>query len=298
MQLLHALDQFVAAKRATGRAPTTISWYEIQLKCFLDWLPPEEASDLQPATIEAYYIHLAERLQPASVRGAHRALSAFLAWCKKRRLIATNPLLDVEPPHVPKRTRARTTPDDYRTLVDSIDGDDWVGLRDRLLIQTLFLSGIRVAELVALKLEDYDTRAKVLIIRRRKGGGDHTVPLLEPIAKALVAYTYNRPAYPTSEVFLASAGGGDRPDGVLTTNGVRHRLTALCRRAGIARLTPHKFRHGLARYMLDQGADMALIQRILGHERMSTTSEIYAVWDNLPAVASQYEQVMSQLRKR
>ena len=85
---------------------------------------------------------------------------------------------------------------------------------------------------------------------------------------------------------------------MLTTSGVRHRLTQLCRVAGIKRVTPHQLRHGLARYMLDHGADMALIQRILGHERMSTTNEIYAVWDNLQAVKDQYQQVMANLKPK
>lgn len=300
MHLANALDRFITAKRATGRAETTISWYQIQIREFCDWLAVQETADWGiPETYELYYLHLTKRgLAPNSVRGAHRALAAFMAWLKKRKLITVNPMEDVEPPSVPKRQRTRATASDYDALLAATDRSTWIGLRDHLMISTLFLCGIRVAELTRLQIEDYDLHNKVLLIRRKKGGGDHTVPLLDPVQRSLVAYLYNRPVWSTGHVFLASAGGGDVIDGVLTTSGVRHRLTQLCRVAGIKRVTPHQLRHGLARYMLDHGADMALIQRILGHERMSTTNEIYAVWDNLQAVKDQYQQVMANLKPK
>lgn len=289
-----ALEQFCKAK-AVALSPKTIAWYRVQLSAFAAWL--EGGDWLAPSVIEQYYDYLrtVRRLQPSSIRGAHRALSAFYGWLTKRRLIPTNPILDVEPPRVPKKQRARAQPGDYEQLLRSIPlNNDWVNARDYLMVSTLFLAGLRVAELTRLTIDDFDIPNRLLIIRNRKSGDDHIIPLLEPVTRAFVAYMYARPATDRAEVFLASDGGGNS-DGVLTPNGVRQRLTKLCARAGIARLTPHKFRHGLARYMLDKGADMALIQRILGHQKMSTTSEIYALWDNLTGVAEQYKAVMVEL---
>lgn len=319
MHLRDALNEFCTAK-ATNLSPKTIDWYRIQIGAFCTWLDTELAAGqlgnwFAPTTFERYYAYLARPadvspagrgLKPASVRGAHRALSAFFGWLAKRKhadgrpYIPNNPLVGVEAPHVPKRQPRRTTPDQYEDLLRSISlANNWIDARDYLLVSTLFLCGLRVAELCRLRIEDFDVRNRLLIVREKKGGDDHLVPLLEPVTRAFVAYLYIRPVWPSSEIFLASDGAGG-VDGVLSTNGVRHRLTQLCKRAGIPRLTPHRFRHGLARYMLDKGADMALIQRILGHQRMSTTSEIYALWDNLEGVAAQYKAVMADIgvRKR
>lgn len=274
-----------------------MSWYEIQIRSFCQWCEGQPGEWFAPRTFERYYVYLANErgLQPNSIRGAHRALNAFFNWLLKRKLITANPLTEVEPPHVPKRQPRRTTPDQYEQLLASIPlANNWIDARDYLMVSTLFLCGLRVAELCRLRIEDYDVRKRLLIVRQKKGGDDHLVPLLEPVTRAFVAYLYARPAWPSSEVFLSS-NGWKGADGVLTTNGVRQRLTQLCERAGIQRLTPHRFRHGLARYMLDKGADMALIQRILGHQRMSTTSEIYALWDNLEGVTSQYEAIMAEI---
>lgn len=315
MHLLDALAEFCTAK-ATTLSPNTIDWYGIQIRAFCQWLDDQVAARkikewFKPTTFECYYVYLAadpseggRGLQPASVRGAHRALSAFFGWLHKRKredgstYIPFNPLLDVAVPHVPKRQPRRTTPEEYERLLHSIPlANNWIDLRDYLMVSTLFLSGLRVAELCRLQIEDYDVVNRLLIVRGKKGGDDHLIPLLEPVTRAFVAYLYVRPAWETTAIFLAS-DGWKNPDGVLSPNGVRQRLTDLCARAGIQRLTPHRFRHGLARYMLDKGADMALIQRILGHQRMSTTSDIYALWDNLDGVTTQYKKIMVDMTTR
>lgn len=296
---MHVSVQAFCTAKAVALSPKTVVWYRIQLGAFGAWLDAQGGDWMAATSIEQYYSYLrtVRRLQPSSVRGAHRALSAFYGWLIKRRLIARNPISDVEAPRVPKKQRGRAAPGDYESLLRSIPLDsNWVNARDYLLVSTLFLAGLRVAELTRLTIDDFDITNRLLIIRSRKGGDDHIIPLLEPVTRAFIAYLYARPATECAEVFLAS-DGGPGSDGVLTPNGVRQRLTKLCERAGIARLTPHKFRHGLARYMLDKGADMALIQRILGHQRMSTTSEIYALWDNLAGVSSQYKAVMAEMTR-
>lgn len=317
MNLLDALAEFRIAK-TTKLAPTTLDWYAIQIRAFHTWLTEQIAAGnipaddwLQPTTFEKYYVYLSNApdgdppgrgLQPASVSGAHRALNVFLSWlCNRKRngkpLLEWNPLTEVEAPHVPKRQPRRTTPEEYEQLIAAIPlAHNWVDARDYLLVNTLYLCGIRVAELCRLHIEDYDVRNRLLIVRK-KGGDDHLVPLLDPVLRAFVAYLYVRPAWSDTRVFLASDGRMG-VDGVLSTNGVRQRLTQLCERAGVERLTPHKFRHGLARYMLDKGADMKLIQRILGHQRMSTTADIYALWDNLAGVTDQYKAIMAEMTAR
>jgi integrase/recombinase XerD len=313
MNLRDALAEFCTAK-ATKCTPSTIDWYRVQIGAFSDWLEGQMDSGqitywFAPATFESYYLYLkndppkGRGLQPASLRGAHRALTVFFGWLTQRKhpdgspYIPSNPLKEVEAPYVPKREPRRTQPEEYEQLLASIPlASHWVDARDYLMVSTLFLCGVRVAELCRLTIADYDVSNRLLKIRK-KGGDDHVLPLLEPVIRAFIAYLSNRPAWKGSEVFL-SCDGWTGADGVMTTNGVRQRLTMLCERAGVQRLTPHRFRHGLARYMLDQGANMALIQRILGHQRLSTTADIYAIWDNLSGVTEQYNEIMAEIAKR
>ena len=115
------------------------------------------------------------------------------------------------------------------------------------------------------------------VIREGKRGDYECVPLLEPVARAFVAFLFVRPAWPTTEVFLAADGSAEpKPDGVLTRSGVWQLLERLRKKAGVGRANPHAFRHGLARFLLnDKGADMAIIQQILRHKRITTTAEVY-----------------------
>jgi site-specific recombinase XerD len=296
MSLEEALSAFLAAKRAANRSTQTIAWYEFQLLPFARWLAAASLPDwFQPATFERYYNYLRDErgLAPTSVRGAHRALHALFGWMTKRKLVPFNPVAEVEAPKAPRKVPRRTAPEEYRQLLHVIPATGWLALRDRLMVHTLFLSGVRVAELVRLTVADFDVANRLLMVRK-KGGDQLLIPLLDPVRAAFVAYLFQRPAWPDDQVFLACAGGSaTRPDGVLTTRGVRLRIGRLCQRAGVPHLTPHRFRHGLARLMLDQGAEMKLIQRILGHERLSTTADLYAVWDDLAPVARQFAAVMA-----
>lgn len=297
MSLSEALAEFLQAKMGAGRSSNTVVWYQFQITGFIRWLESAALPEwFQASTFDQYYQHLrtVRQLQPSSVRSAHRALYAFFAWLAKRRRIPYNPVSEVEAPKAPRRIPRRTAPEEYQRLLDYLKPKTWIDLRDRLMLHTLFLSGIRVAELVRLTVADYDVANRLLTVQR-KGGDQHLVPLLEPVRAAFVAYLFQRPAWPGDQVFLSSAGGGHVVDGALTVRGARLRITRLCERAGVPRLTPHRFRHGLARYMLDQGADPKLIQRILGHERLSTTTDLYAVWDDLKPVARQFEAVMADL---
>jgi site-specific recombinase XerD len=147
MSLEDALAAFLTAKRAINRSPQTVVWYEGQITAFMQWLAAADLPEwFQSSTFDRYYDHLRSerKLQPASIRGAHRALYAFFAWMTKRKMVPFNPLAEVETPKVPRKLPRRTAPDEYRKLLDYIKPRSWIDLRDRLMIHTLFLSGIRV----------------------------------------------------------------------------------------------------------------------------------------------------------
>ena len=180
------------------------------------------------------------------------------------------------PPKVPHTEPRRASLQEYQRLLDALPRDTWIGYRDRLLVQTLFLCGIRRGECAGLKAEDYRLAEHVLKVDGKTG--PRLVPLLPAVEVAFVEYQFNRPAYPTEQLFLSADGGG-KPDGVLSAGGIYQMLRRHCLRAGVKRLNPHSFRHGLAMLLLNERhADMSLVQKVLGHSQIGTTAARYAEW--------------------
>jgi integrase/recombinase XerC len=302
MTLDEAVTLFLAAKRARGLSERTLRWYMDQIQKFMRWLPMSEwfgPAWFRPETIEAYLEHERRRgLSDATIAGAYRALHAVFLWLRKRHHLPKDmelPTELMEAPKVARTEKEHVTAAEFRRLLDSIGAGDpptlnWINRRDRLAVATLFLTGLRRQEVINLHVGDYDLADACVHVRRGKGGNDRYVPLLAPVATEFVAYVYVRPPWSTPHVFLAACNG--LPDGVLTGNGLYQRLRYLCRKAGLRALNPHAFRHGLAVYLLNErGAQMSLIQKILGHQTLSTTSEVYARWQR-SGVQRQYLALM------
>ena len=284
MHINDVLTLFLRAGSSALLSPKTLDWYEYELRQFFKWLeqqPYRNGNWLQPYVIEEYLDAGRQRgLAPATVAGKHRALRGFFAWLVKRGHIKESPMNEVLIPHVPKKEPRRTELHEYLRLIESIPQKSWIDLRDRLIINILFLCGLRLDECASLELEDFRLSESVLVVRNAKGGDHRPVPLLPAVAKAFVAYVYARPApHAKGEhlLFLGSDGGGNAEQ-TLLPGGIRQMLRRRCKRAGVRNLNPHAFRHGLAVYLLNQGGDMSLVQKILGHSRISTTADHYAAW--------------------
>ncbi len=278
MELTELFDLFLQERKAIGLSPKTLEWYGYQLRGYHRWLTEVgERNILARRTIERYLNARRDAgLQPNSVAGAHRSLRVFYAWLVERGYIAQSPVAEIKIKKSQRKVPRRALLEDYERLLNSIEPNNWVDLRDRFLIKVLFLCGVRVGEAVALAVDDVDVRSKLLAVNRGKTGG-RLVPLLPAVIDEFIAYLYARPPVERAELFL-SAHGDKSVRGLITTNGVRQMLRRRCRAAGIPYLNPHSFRHGLAMYLLNRGGDMSMAQRILGHSRIQTTAENYAQW--------------------
>ena len=280
MSVYQLLDLFCQSMTAQNKSARTVQWYRESITAFLRWL---EASGLHNGNwLEASVIerYLAERRAsgnaPATVATHYRSLVGFFGWLVRRRYLAQSPMADVSPPKVPRREPKRTTFDAYTHLLDSIPVGDWIDLRDRLIVSTLFLTGIRLGECAHLCAADYRTAEHLLRVDGKTGV--RLVPLLTPVERALVAYLFMRPASACDALFLA-ADGARRPRAErLSEKGIYQMLRRRCRAAGVEAMNPHSFRHGLAMYLLNQGGDMSLVQKVLGHAQIGTTSKHYAEW--------------------
>lgn len=288
------IQTFCSSRAAVGRRPATVDWYRRHLVQFELW----SGLTLLEARTEDLERFLAARradgLKPSSIACLYRALRAYYAWAVRRSLLQRSPLELVDPPRVPRSPSRRATLDQYESLVAACHGDDWVAVRDRLLLMLGFFSGLRVAELVGLEVQDLDPLHGILTVRSGKGGDARLVPMHPDVRPILLDYLYTRPGWPGPELFLASDGArGAR--GPLTHWGVRQMLERRCAAAGLPRLNPHSLRHGFATTLLNAGASLASISKMMGHSSTRLTESIYATWLE-EGLTREYKSALKRLR--
>ncbi len=206
---------------------------------------------------------------------ARRGSSArvFTAWAHRRGLMSQDPggLLAAPRAHRPLPDVLR--PDEAAQLLDLVTADDPAGLRDRLVLELLYATGIRVGELCGLDVDDVDRQRRVVRVLG-KGNRERTVPYGAPAESALDAWLIRgRPVWvrPTSGPALLLGARGGRLDPRAARSVVHERLADV---AGAPDLGPHGLRHSAATHLLEGGADLRSVQELLGHATLATT-QIY-----------------------
>jgi len=260
-----------------GLADLTLAAYRRDLKAFDNWLEKERRHGLNAAVagdIEAYLAwHFARHAQPRSAARYTSALKRFYRYLLRENLIAADPTLNLDSPKLPRALPKTLTEADVDHLLDSADINTPLGLRDRAMLETLYATGLRVSELVGLKLTAVNLSDGVLRVTG-KGNKDRLVPLGEEAVLWLKRYlTDARPLlmakHLSDAMFITPRGEG------MTRQGFWYLLKRRARAAGIARpLSPHTLRHAFATHLLNHGADLRVVQMLLGHSDISTT-QIY-----------------------
>ena len=266
-----AVDAFLTHCRVgRGLSPNTVTAYARDIQAFQAWSQITKLSDLAPGRFTAYISELNSRNEysPATIRRRIAALRRF-----SRFLLIRN-LIDEEV--FPRRLKApRTMPlphaityDEIRLLLASPNTQTLLGVRDRALLETLYASGMRVSECCSLNLPDMDLNAGFARVHG-KGGKVRICPLgdfaVEWLNRYLSDVRLRLPACQRStKVFLSRRGDLSR---VQVFRLVRKYAAA----AGItAKVTPHTLRHSFATHLLENGADIRVVQELLGHSRIST----------------------------
>jgi integrase/recombinase XerC len=175
-----------------------------------------------------------------------------------------NPAREVRTPRLPHRLPGHLPIDHAATLFRQAFAADDAGRRDRAVLEVLYGAGVRVAELAGLDVGDVDLREGSVRVLG-KGGKERIVPIGAKAVEALHAYLGERAA---DEGALFRNPRGRR----LTVRSLHRIVRARARAAGLpGRVTPHTLRHSFATHLLDAGADLRLIQELLGHARLTTT---------------------------
>ena len=272
---LAEFERFLTLER--DRSVHTVAAYVGDLTLLLTHVAEGGGKDLHALTLRSLRSWLAEQHQAGAARAtlARRAAAArtFTGWAFRHgRLAADVGELLVSPR--PQRTipTVLSAADAARTI-DGIDGDQPLQLRDRLVLELLYGTGIRVAELVGLDLGDIDRARRVLRVLG-KGNKQRTVPFGAPADAAIDRWlAAGRPAWsgPQSGEALLLGPRGRRLD-QRSARSVVNRYTEAVPGAG--GLSPHALRHSAATHLLDGGADLRAVQELLGHASLATT-QIY-----------------------
>jgi site-specific recombinase XerD len=257
-----------------GRRDNTVAAYrrdaEDLARTCMGWgiTHPEEVELL---TLRRYLAELSDRGYARSTMARRSsATRSWFALLSRRGVVTRDPAQLLASPkqgrHLPRVLRV----DEVERLIAAPDDGSSVGLRDRVLLELLYASGARVAEACSLDLGAID-RAQGQVRLDGKGGKQRLVPIGEPALDAIARYlTDGRPrlADPgrTTDAFLLNTRGGR-----LGTRDARTAVERAAGLAGIGHVTPHTLRHSFATHLLDGGADLRLVQELLGHVSLATT---------------------------
>ncbi|WP_100502145.1 tyrosine recombinase XerC, partial [Geodermatophilus chilensis] len=228
--------------------------------------------DIDLATLRSWLAHNRTR-GAGRATIARRAASArsFTRWLRRAGLTSEDVGLRLVSPKAHRTLPEVLAPDQARAVVDSAAGaEDPVGLRDAVVLELLYASGIRVSELVGLDVDDVDRDRRLLRVLG-KGRKERTVPYGAPAERALDAWlTRGRPALATERsgpaLLLGVRGGRLDPREARRTV-----HTAVAAAPGAPDIGPHGLRHSVATHVLEGGADLRLVQELLGHASLATT---------------------------
>jgi integrase/recombinase XerD len=195
-------------------------------------------------------------------------LKRFYQYCLRERRIAADPTLKLDPPKRVSRFPKSLSEADVEALLATPDVAQPLGLRDRAMLELLYATGLRVSELVALKIFEVDLNANVIRVLG-KGSTERLVPLGEVAADWISKYMKERKNCASDALFITSRRSG------MTRQAFWH----LIRRYGARaipgkKLSPHVLRHAFATHLINHGADLRVVQLLLGHADISTT-QIY-----------------------
>ena len=272
-----ACDAFLhGLETVQGAAPNTIKAYAEDLRQFTDFAETAGVTDIHtvtPALLRDFLVSLeAQDLARASRARKTACLRSFFAYLTRQSLLARSPAAGLRSIKQERRLPKFLRSDEIDALLAAPDAEKLLGLRDRALLETLYASGMRAGELVKLSVSDVDYDEGVIRVIGK--GNKERVTLLGRQA-VFALQRYLRKGRPE---LLIKAGEDDgalfvnRYGGRLSDRGVRKVFDRYCTQASThLKITPHVLRHTFATHLLSNGADLRLIQELLGHASVATT---------------------------
>ena len=280
-----ARDDYLNHVRAErGLSANTVAAYRRDLARYLGFLAQRGVTtvgEVTPVEVTEFVRGLSESQARSSVARHVVSVRTFHQFCAEEGLAESNPAVEVSPPKLEQRLPKALTVDEVSRILDAPDRTEVAGLRDAALLELLYGTGARVSEICGLDVDDLATALTEPDAGIRlfgKGGKERVVPLGSYAAKAVSDYLVRaRPAF-------AQAAKRHTPALLLNQRGARlsrQSAWAVIQRAAekahvTADVSPHSLRHSFATHLLDGGADLRVVQELLGHSSVATT-QIYTL---------------------
>jgi integrase/recombinase XerD len=261
-----------------GLARNTIESYRRDIRQFAAWLRSERDADILSAGPAELQRHLAWQVQerharPRTTSRLVSSLRRFFQFALREGLRKDDPAVDLDSPKLPRSLPKSLSETEVEALLEAPDLESANGLRDRAMLETLYATGLRVSELVGLRIVQVSLDMGVVRVIG-KGSKERLTPLGEEAAAWITRYQAEARARlmgsRRSDALFVTARGGP-----MTRQAFWKLVQRYARKAGIARaISPHTLRHAFATHLLNHGADLRVVQLLLGHADISTT-QIY-----------------------
>lgn len=268
--------RFVQLER--GLSNNTVTAYRQDLTEFINFLKqegftswPTEATDIDAFLARQRDMNKAT----SSISRIISSLRKFYQWLARQNIQKLNPMIEIDPPKKEHKLPVALTEKEVSALLEQPDTSKKLGLRDRALLETLYATGIRVSELINLKLENIHEDLQLIKVLG-KGSKERLIPISDVALSWINKYKEEvrdplllKKGVNSEYLFLNNRGTS------LTRQAVWQIIKRYCKMAGIEKdVTPHTLRHTFATHLLENGADLRVVQEILGHSDISTT-QIY-----------------------
>ena len=255
-------------------SPASVRAYRGDLSCFDEWLATANLTEINvdPALTRRYIAHLSrQNAAPSTINRVLSSLKGYFRFLVRTGVAEGSPLDAVRGLRKQRQLPSFLFEEELESLLQ-IDGADFTSVRDRLILELLYSTGCRISELVTINLDDVVfARGKILV--HGKGRKDRFVFMGVPAREALSNYLPQRSArlrragLHNEKALVVNANGGR-----ITQRGIAGIIQKRIVEKGIIkRVSPHTFRHSFATHILDRGADIRVVQELLGHSSLSTT---------------------------
>lgn len=254
-----------------GLSKNTVSSYKNDISSFLSWLNRKQINYQQVSAknINEFISNMFNSgLKSSSINRKISSIKHFYLFLSKKKIIKYSPANEIETPKQQKYLPISMSEDEVERLLSSPNSNRIIEKRDKAMIEILYATGMRISELVNLKLTDVDFNRSVLKVFG-KGSKERLVPYGEKAAEALDIYLRDRKRSDSKNVFLSNRGSQ------ITRGAFWQRIKIYIKRENLkSSISPHTLRHAFATHLLNRGADLRSVQILLGHSDLSTT-QIY-----------------------
>ena len=255
-----------------GLSQNTVKAYEADISAYINWIKDNttvKLKDMKEENINKYISYLFElNLKSSSVNRKISSIKSLYMFLVKKNILKNSPVNEVISPKQEKYLPFSMSEDEVDKLLNSPKTSNKIEKRDKAMIEMLYATGMRISELVNLKITDIDTQRCVVKVLG-KGSKERLIPFGEAALESLNAYLSDREESTSKEIFLSNRRTK------ISRIAFWHRIKLYLSRENLKNsISPHTLRHAFATHLLNRGADLRSVQLLLGHSDLSTT-QIY-----------------------